>query len=327
MCAGTDMRRAAFTLIEVLIATAIGMMLMALVASTLIGMRKVIERNSALAGLHENASMINKDLARDLSASVAGAKWELRAEPGSDGWGSGDEVVTLTWMTTCDNGPQSTFQFSPGPRHDMAWCRLRWVGGGKDRPSRLFYARSSGFRIISWKDVTTVKIHQDPQLRRDRRRDLDDNDLRHLPGMSQAVWKSIAMPGDSADLDAQLAMRPIHAATIEVRDFRLSWKDEGGWTTTATADAGLVQRDASGSVVPWSGGAWDNQQCVAIDGVYLDARPALVTGSSRSIAETRPMLVRLSCLLAESKLNLDPEQRASLRLDLSFLAGSELTRP
>lgn len=325
-CAGTDMRRA-FTLIEVLIATAIGMMLMALVASTLIGMRRIIERNMALTGLHENAAMINKDLARDLAASVAGAKWEMRAEPGADGWGSGDEIVTLTWMTTCDNGPQSTFQFAAGPRHDMAWCRLRWVGGGKDRPSRLFYSRSSGFRLNTWKDATTVKIHQDPLLRRDRRRELDDNDLRHLPGMTKAVWTGIAMPGDGADLDTQLALRPIHAAPIEVRDFRLSWKDEGDWTISATADAGVVQRDAAGSVVPWPGGTWDNQQCVAVDGVYLDARPAMVVGSSRSIAETRPMVVRLSCLLAEAKPNLDPEQRASLRLDLSFLSGSELPRP
>ena len=145
--------------------------------------------------------------------------------------------------------------------------------------------------------------------------------------MSKGVWTGIAMPGDGADLDTQLALRPIHAAPIEVRDFRLSWKDEGDWTITATADAGLVQRDATGSVVPWSGGTWDNQQCAAIDGVYLDARPALVVGSSRSIAETRPMVVRLSCLLAEAKPNLDPEQRASLRLDLSFLTGSELPRP
>lgn len=318
------MDRRAFTLIEVLIATSVGVMMLALTVAALVGIRKVVDRNMALTVLHENASIINKELLRDVGSSFPGAKWELRADPGAGGWGTGDEKLTLTWMTTISDPRLTNYELMPGPRHDLTWCRLQWVGGGSGQVPRLYYLQNTPFRRVA---SGSTRIQQDPLLRRDRRRDLDDNDLRYIPGADLGVFTAIAMPGDSADLDTLLLQRPIHAPMIQATDVRISWKDRDGWTMVATAASGVKQYDPSGSEVTMSGGTWDNQQCVAVDGVYLDARPETPPGWPRTIAASRPLLVRLSCTLAESGAKMGAAERPALRLDLSFPTGAELPIP
>lgn len=314
----------AFTLIEVLIATSVGVMMLALTLAALVGIRQVVDRNMALTVLHENASIISKELMRDVSGSFPGAKWELRADPGTGGWGTGDETLTLTWMTTISDPRLTNYELMPGPRHDLTWCRLRWVGGGSGQAPRLYYLHNTPFRRVA---AGSTRIQQDPLLRRDRRRDLDDNDLRYVPGADLGVLTAIGMPGDSADLDARLLQRPMHAPMIQASDVRISWKDRAGWTMVATAAGGVKQYDPAGTEVPLAGGTWDNQQCVAIDGVYLDARAETPPGWPRSIAASRPLLVRLSCLLSDPNVKMSAAERPSLRLDLSFPTGAELPIP
>jgi hypothetical protein len=300
-----------------------------LVTGALIGVRRITERNQILVSLHEDAATINRTLSTDAGSACPGTKWQANADPGADGsWGTGDEVLTVTWMASVSDPSQTTYGFGIDPRHDLTWSRLRWVGGGPGQPSRLLYTRNSGFWYRTQRSPAgnTVTIHMDPLPRRDRRRDLDDNDLRYIPGLQPADHAAIAMPGDGTDLDRQLIQ--MHAPTITVEDVRIAWTDRGGWSTVLTPAAGIAQADRSGANAPLSGGQWENQRQFGVDGVFLDARGHTAMGSARSVADTRPVLLHVSFTLVEYREKAggisDP---ASLRVDFSLPTGVELALP
>jgi prepilin-type N-terminal cleavage/methylation domain-containing protein len=320
--------RRGFTLIEILIAAAIGVLMITLVTGALVGIRRITERNQVLTSLHEDAATINRNLLTDVGSSFAGAKWEAAAQPGADGaWGTGDEVVTVTWMTALSDPKQETYEFGRDARHDLTWCRLRWIGGGAGKPSRLMYARNSGFWYGTYRPPGGggVTIHMDPLPRRDRRRDMNDNDLRHIPGLQPAEYAAIAMPGDGSDIDQQLL--PLHAPTVTVEDLRIAWIDRGGWRTVLTPGAGIAQYDQSGAAMPLSGGPWDNQQRLGVDGVFLDSRSHTAPAATRSVAAARPQLLQVSFTLVEYRERAGSSDPASLRIDLSLPTGAELPLP
>lgn len=318
-------RLSAFTLIEILVASSIGALLIALVSGALLGIHRIGEVNQVLMSLHEEAAVSDRKLRAHISAAAAGAKWEFRADPGSDGtWGTGDESITLTWMTTIADSERVNFDFSRDPRMDLTWCRLRWEANG-GRP-RLLQGMNSGFWIRRPPGATGVNLHNDPLPRRDRRRDLEDNDLRFLPGISPADYSAIAMPGDESDLSGNMTI--LHGHYIDVKEFRLSIVDRSGWEVVATPGSGLVQRNAAGVTEPWSGGAWENDQKYGIDGVFLDARHHIPVNASRSVAAMRPVLVRLSFTLTERRTGAPSHrQPIALRFDISLPVGQELALP
>jgi hypothetical protein len=319
------MNKNAFTLIEILVSTTIGVLMIALVTSALFSVRRISDFNQVLVDLHEEAETIHRRLNDDLGSVCPGAKWECQADPGADlVWNTGDEVVTLTWMSAVSDPSMVNFGFGKDPRTDLMWCRLRWIGGGTNSTPYLEYARNSGFRYRQ--HSSGPYIHMDPLLRRDRRRDLDDNDFRYLPGMDLSAYQALGMSGDSTDLDEQ--MNRLNAPQIEVRDFRCEWIDRGGWSTKAVGIDGISQRDANGLSVAWSGSPWSNATKYSVDGVYLDARPSLAADSTRLISDTRPVLLRMSFTLVHASATRKGDtEAAELPVDLSFAMSQELPKP
>jgi len=324
------MRYHGLTLIELLVAASIGVLMITLVTGALVSVQRITERNRVLLNLHENMATMNRRLTTDLEVSYPGSKWEVTANPGPDGaWNSKDEILTLTWMTTLTDPRAATYNFNRDARYDLTWCRLQWIGAGTGKPAKLLYARNSGFwyRTYSKPSVSTIKIHMDPLPRRDRRRSLDDNDLRFMEGLQPSEYAAIAMPGDSGDLDSGLS--PIHGPDVSVEDIRISWIDRGGMQIVINAN-GIAQYDASGASVPLSGGPWDSQSRLGVDGVFLDARPNVVPGTTRTISDARPVLFRLSCTLLERREagdGIGAGDKADLKVDLSIPVGPDLSLP
>lgn len=311
------MFRRGFTLVEILISAGIGMLMIALVSGALLSLRRLSDFNQALLGLHEDAAAIHRIVGDDAGATCHNASVTCEADPGTDGtWGSGDEVLTLTWMAALSDPENVGFGFAASPRHDLAWCRLRWEAAS----GRLSYARSSPFRVAKRGNVS---IHSDPLLRRDRRRDLDDNDLRYLPGLSPADYAAIAMPGDRTDLDRNLTA--LCSPQTVLIDASFAWVDRQGWTVRADGSAGIVRRDHSGSVTPWSGGPFDQATLHAVDGAFLDARPHTATGAGRPVHAMRPVLLRISGRLVHQ--GLPSRHPITLDLDLTLPLGTELSLP
>ncbi len=326
------MRNRGFTLLEVLVAAAIGVALLTLAISAFIGVRRIAERNRVLVAAHDVIANTHRALARDLAATVHTAKWELSAQPGADGaWNTGDETLALTWMATVTDPSQVHYDFARKQKGDILWCRFRWSGGGTDaaavppvrRRSAFEFGRNSGYRQATWLSGGSSRFAYTTAMhRRDRRRDLDDNDLRFIPGLSGVNHAIVGMKGDAADLEEQ--MLGLVPPRFTITDVRISLVDRGGAVTTATATAG-IQR-VSGPAL--GGGSCESANLYAIDGMYLDARAATVPGSEgsspgaeRTVADMRPLLVRIDFIIREY-----PESGEAIvvPVNLSFPTGPQL---
>src|SRR5690606_34598729 len=208
------------TLIEILISLGIGMMLVALGTSALLHVSKTFTRNRARLQGHDDAAAIASRLHATLESFYHPALVRCRADPGADGaWGTGDERIDLTWMASVRSLDESTMTYAPKPMHDLIWHRLAWQGDGAGGGD-LSMAYSSGRRVVDgWTFshggyTRKPTIAFGPFVRRDRRRDLDDNDLRYLPGMDLATYNAVGADGDDGDLEERLT--PWHPPTTRV---------------------------------------------------------------------------------------------------------------
>ncbi len=297
-------RQHAFTMVELLVSTAIGISLLTVATSAFVYMRRMVQRNAALLGLHSEAVSVQRTLADALLASHPGALWRLEASPGPDGnWGTGDagETIALTWLCAVANPEGRTNLLGRDWAHDLVWARLEWRAIGPNGIPCLLFARSDGFRPADWTftsggSATRCAIRIYPQPRRDRRRDLDDNDLRHLPGMTPAVYAALALPGDGADLRRQL--QPLTSPGCRITGLAIGWYDvRGHWTgidTRRSPEAGIGERAADGSAVPLLATAWSNAQAVVLDGVRLDGTQTMVGADTVGSGDRRPTVVTLS---------------------------------
>jgi hypothetical protein len=304
------MRRAGLTLVEILISTTLVVVLLALFAGAVTHVSRTLSHTTILVGMHEAVAASERLISDRIEAVGPCVSWRCVADPGADGvWGTGDERVELTWWcalpTTQERGIYADADF-----HDMDWCRLTWTGPKTpDVGSQLLLARTSGGRETPWwgwwtdpaqpgiiYDLTTVQCP-----RRDRRRDMDDNDLRTVEGVTPAMYGKFRLDpfrGDGSDLAAN-GQRLLSPSYI-VEDFALSWVDAGGWETRFDPAIGLCRRDASGAPAPWLNTPWSSTTSVALDGRFVDARawqlPAVAgePGDPRDISAERPELLRIA---------------------------------
>lgn len=286
------------TLIEMLVSLAIGMVLVAMGTSALMHVSKLFTRNIAHIQAHHDAATIQQRLAGTLESLYHPALIECRADPGPDGvWGSGDETVELTWMSSLRSLDDGTMSYGPTPMHDLLWHRMRWQGDGEGGGD-LSFASSTGRRVVpSW---TNTDLALGPFVRRDRRRDLDDNDLRFLPGMDLATYSDVAVDGDGSDLDQRLL--PWHPPSTRIASCTIELVDHGGYTVRSDPTAGVVISSPSGATVPSLMTEYSTPTVQVLDGTWLDGRrhvpadvsPAAATYHRRSTSSQRPALIRIS---------------------------------
>lgn len=294
------------TLIEILISLGIGMILVAMGTSALLHVAKTFARNTALMQGHDDAAAIASHLHATVESLYHPALIRCHADIGSDAvWGSGDEVIELTWMNSVRSLDESTMTYAPRPMHDLIWRRLVWSGDGQGGGT-LTFSNSSGQRIVKGWTYTHNGVTRRPQIalgpfvRRDRRRDLDDNDLRFLPGMDMATYTSVGAAGDSADLDSRLT--PWHPPTTRVAHCFIELIDQGGYVIRCDPATGISIHSPTGTTIPTLGTPYSNATTLVLDGCWLDGRahvpddvpPGSATYHLRSTAAQRPALIRIS---------------------------------
>lgn len=303
--------RGGFTLIELLISIAIGLALIALGTNAMLHVSRGFNRNTAMLQACDQAASIHQRLARSLSAMHHPAQVRLRVDPGESPalWDDGNEVVELTWMSAQGDVDEQTMDTEPGHVSDLVWNRLRWTGRGSGKDGgRLEYAVSSPFTqsqaIASpASSFSSGSVRTGPQARRDRRRDMDDNDLRHLPGMTPAAYTALQLPGNGTDLDRNL--RLMHMPFNQVRRLVVEWVDADGYTVRGSPDSGVTVRNRLGAIQAPLGQPWADDRNHVLDGAWQDARPLAAAGSSRLASLQRPLLMRISFDLVTAN-QLDP---------------------
>lgn len=363
------------TLIELLVAIGIGMLLLGLVTSALIYSQRIAARSSALMSLHREASSIHQLLADNVRTQHPCVQWRLEVLRGTQApanvWGTGDrdttldrqECVALTFMTTLRGRRERSFGFAAEYQTDLAWARLVWrfepVGTEREddpanpgtlrikRCGTLWFARSSAWTAGAFASTTGQRVQVYPQPRGDRGRPLDDNDLRYMPGMSQALYEQIsgtsaAHPNgalsDEVDLESQL--RRITAPATRVDDLVLGWYDRrGNWTgIDALHDVNPQIREymPDGTAAAWPAlpymlsdpsGPVDR---LVLGGIPLSGVSALPGSDPVTVADRRPLLLQIAFTLVhdpDPSVVDDAQNRNRLRQRFAFSLPLEPIAP
>lgn len=334
--------RLAFTLVEMLVASSLAIFLLSLVTGTMLHINRITARTNAVLNMHDAVAGFQRILQDRFQPTHHGTSWHAEASPGADAlWDSGDESFSLTWMAAISNRNEVSHGLYSGDQDDLAWFRLAWRGPTHASQPGLFLARTlpRSNTSINWGQFTAPGypnvyyfLGTWAQPRRDRRRDMDDNDMRNVEGIPANIYTNNLQPGglwgDSKFLDYKesAAFTP----DMKVEDFALAWVDRQGWTTSFSPKSGLSRRDETGTNQPLLGQPWDNQTVVRLDGMYLDARAHVLAPDPRDINACRPALVRLAF-----SLRVEPPPGASLkaredivqRFTLSIPLGPGLPHP
>lgn len=298
------MRCAGLTLIELLVSIFLGMILLAMASTALLQVTRIAKRDTALRQAHNEIAMISRLLERRLGSTYHASQMRFEADAGADGWGSGDETLTLIWMSTLRSLDERYMNTDTEYPRSLVWNLLRWEGDGKGGGT-LSYGMSSQQRS---KSVGKSVFKTNPQWRRDRRRDLNDNDGRWVPGMTGAILDKIELVGDYDDLEDQIL--PIHSISTRMVDVVFEWVDAAGTAVRCDPEQGI-----SGSSV--LGTDFSNETIHVIDGVFLDGRAHVAAGGTRLSLAERPSIIRIGCTLIPAS-NLDVDEEKEPRVPFTF---------
>lgn len=344
MTAGACARQRGFTLVEVLVSITLVAALIALFAGTVTHVARTLSLTTAMLGMHDAASAIQRVLADRLQGIHPCVSIRCTASAGPDGaMGTGDERMDLTWWTSLQTtGERGSFAGNDHTEQD--WFRLTWTGPRTPGAgSQLLLARTSGRRSTMWDrqvaDPGNANLKYEfstvQQARRDRRRDMDDNDLRAIAGMTPAIYAQTKpeLNGDGEDLSA-MAKRLV-PSNFTIEKFAMSWVDRAGWETRFDPAYGLGRRDAAGVAQPWLNTPWSSATSVAIDGMFVDARayslPALSgqPADPRDVGDARPVLLRIAFTMRRKPTGIlvSRDQDITQRFTLSFPVGPSSAQP
>ena len=157
--------RSGLTLIELLVSIMLGMVLLTMGTTALMHISKIAKRDVAQRRAHDDVAMIDRHLQLRFSALYPGSSIRIEADPGADGgWGTGDEVISLFWMSQLRDLSERTLNYDELFPRALVWNKLEWEGdgqgGGVIRHGVSFPGQSS-----SWNGITFTNR---PQWRRDR---------------------------------------------------------------------------------------------------------------------------------------------------------------
>ena len=298
------MRRSGMTLIELLVCIGLGVLMTALTARAMLHVQLVRDRGSEQLAMHRQLAAIADAVGPPLRSTQHPSLWDCVATPGATGdFADNRATLTLTWMAASPEREADAGAYGRLQNTDLVWWRLRWQGQGRDTQGRglgtLSLACSSGWRTPSIPGANPFYVFI-PQPRRDRRRDLDDNDLRFEPGITAAVRSGIGAIGDGSDLDRRLL--PLHPGSVTVESCTIAWLDHGGASIVYDSATGITARDAIGGAIAVPGNpSWFTTapataavaQRITLDGLWLDGRQHVLAPDTRSASSQRPSLVRL----------------------------------
>lgn len=300
-------RRFAFTLVELLISVALGMLMMSIAWSVFSRSKTAAHSTRERIILHQGASLIRQVMHRDFSVMSPTVAVFCRSLPDvALGNAENDRTDTVELLAMTTRAPLGGLYSPEGwlqvYKQDYHWVRWQFVRTRRPQPDGTTRTiahvlnRSESTPVRAW--VTNDKLKPISPAPRENQADLvtyDDqkftNIARPLRDASQGVasldnnrynqpantFKSDSRYnvdgdiGDLADLDAVN-----QAFSTQIRDFRIGWVDATGGEVSVGTDAAADLR---------------------IDGIYLD-----VTGPSGNAYLTqlkaRPRIIRIAFSLA-----------------------------
>ena len=330
------MMRRGFTLIELLISIALAMVLLLIATMALMQISRVAKRDTAQRQAHDDAGIIYRTISNSIGAMYHASQMRFEADRGADlAWGTEDDRISLIWMSALRDPGEHQMEYGPAHTYDLVWNRLCWSAVGEDR-GKLEYAISNPRRVSRNLELSgssgsfVAEISTIPQVRRDRRRDLDDNDGRLVPGMTIGDLSKVALIGDGEDLEDNLEL--LHAASTVIVNCRIDWIDADGYVVSCERENGISIMSPTGVPVgdanqPWyniDASSTEQIERYVIDGTYLDGRahvaPDAIAG--RDVSRERPALIRLSFeVIASSHSGRDLSNEPRFPFTFTFTAA------
>ncbi len=292
------MKRDAFTLIELLISLAIGLLLVSVAFAGFRQVRKTVERTSARLDMHQRAAVVYRGLRADLSVAMPDCAMFIRSiiddpvTPDLDE--TAVELVFMRGKIDIDNwnwGNQSTTDNNS----DMLWAQWRWtkapatLAAGVNRWQRSFvngvdWPAPSGPATNNFKDArfTVVPLPLRELDPLDPWKTLDQNVIRSDP--TKRDGEDL---GDGEDLrhETRPVVHQVTACTVE-----------------------LVMADGSARTYDGSAKKTDVFKGIPMDGKLTDADFA------KSEIARRPRLVRVRFTLRDARLDLAQSFSYSIQL-------------
>lgn len=343
----------AFTLVELLVSMAIGAAIIAATWSAFVQIRNTTVKSKALAAISGNAAVVHMALGDMFEAMFHGSQFRIGI---SDAGDPVKAAITIDVMNAQRQRYQNRARETPSAdyRNDLVWNRLRFVvrdtGDADGRPA-LYKAVSSstwtlaptssfpkinsismvtdpadaGRQVPAWvnEDVVigsttnaSTSVVIGPEVRRDRRRSMLDNDTRLMPNIPQSVYKRWTTDSSGARVkasdDENLESR-FKLVTDDISHLRIEVIDCLGRRTICGVDpgtgapTGLVYVDKDGVAIapvppdPTVAGAPDvwSSSLRVVDGIWSDGRsdpcpynPSVIILPNPALE--RPALIRFS---------------------------------
>lgn len=383
------MKRRGFTLVELVIAVGIGLLLVGSVWGAFGQVVQAARRNQAITSLHLEASAIHQAIDQAFATMFHGAAVHLTHHPRSAG--VEDAGIDLDFMSGDRTWNRLSFRTGSGglgpPRLTIAsegeWFRVRgtlpkdyaYPAGahgvygskeqetGPDGRSHVVWTVQEDYlaRAATPAHSSDRTVHLNmwlvPEVRRDRRRDMDDNDLRLLRNAPKAFHSTIAAWDGRPVGDGRRLASNAQLLSTKVSRFRLEIVDARGHRTIAcaTPDAydsgiatGISYVDAFGAPLtppaPSAGISSPNFAHVwttarrSLDGIWSDGRnePSSLAeggeplyadyggGRLPSPASERPLLVRIAFTLNQAETSMPVPKL--VELDGAYLDGIEFDK-
>lgn len=367
-------RTSAFTLIEVLVSVAIGSAIVAAAWASFIQVRQATVRSKIATVLHQDAAIIDMNFETALSTCFHGS--QVRLSVSNPGHATLPATLTFDVMRSAEDTSPAFARSRQGGTYayDLVWERFRYIKDPTQPLGTLSRATSTAAWAVTGRvamnRLTGIKMQPDPydathqvavwggedvivdsmtsfnppqvrigpEVRRDRRRWMIDNDLRLWPNIPNSLYLGFTTTAtgtrvpisddEKLDLNLSLMSDKISAFRIELVDFQ-------GLRTTGDPRnaAGLTYTDNAGSTItpPPAPAApelnvWSSTLRV-VDGLWTDGRADAcpLYAAAKPPAEERPALVRIAFTLTDPQsVRHDPAHPISR--DFSFtIATSSMT--
>ena len=321
----TDRGRAAVTLVEIIVATALGVIITAMTWEVFLSAKSTSARATARVALHQASASLQDAFERDFGTMAPALALFVRSTPTVSGSTRQDAIEIVFMRSTAPLDKQassSTYDRYLADHHWVRWLftRTRTEAAGVWTTTAATLKRSTSTPIRSWQTnaaLTTAPSVRDPlggALRgnyngtswiniprplRDASGGVESLDFNRYGLMPNQISANtpIGDIGDLADLAANEQL-----VSADVRDFLIGWVDAGGnavtvdGSTAATHNIDGLYMDVVG---PDNGRYLDRLQNPRASSPGAALVPASPQYDYRPALSRRPRLMRISFSLVD----------------------------
>jgi type II secretory pathway pseudopilin PulG len=318
--------RLGLTLIELLIASALGVLVTALAFTAFLRAKSTVARTSARVELHQSAAVLQDAFEQDFGSLAPAMAVFVRSTPTFSGGSlTGEDVEVVFMRSTAPLDKQAPRDANDNYLADHHWVRWRFVrtivsvnGVQKTKMAVLRRAASSPQRVWQTNAALATASPVQPPEGGGTKSNYDGARWLNIPrplrdasdGIASLDFNRYGIPpaaihmntpngdiGDLADLDAH-----DHIASTSIRDFQIGWVDAAGNSVVVDGEHAADHRIDGlymDIVGPDNGRYLDRSQnpVASVPGVARD--PLLLQYDYRPVLAARPRLLRYTMRLED----------------------------